>query len=818
MKIYNISFVFLLFITANSCITKHSNNNHSIPYIKSIVESNDIVFQQPPDKNKESIFGKGGLGMAIGNGRMGGLLFTGYDSLGIQLNHTDFWRHNPDTKKHPNYGARPFGLGKLSIQWDGLDSTNSRFNQTLHLHDAIVTSEIHSGDKHIAIETVFDMDDDLAIFKIKPKNLSNISIQFSGWRKSSIMRIEDNMAILYDAPGLARSADEIEYLQLLTNGKYDSLYSTQATAFYVAGQDDTNIHLTDSSATIKLDAVSGKEILIMIGSSVLEYTGVPKNPVAEVKKLINNRKEISYADFKKKHLDWWENYWHSSFVQIESTDTFAGFMENLWYMHKYTMASTYRGKYPAKFNLSLWLLSEDERDWGGGYWQFNQSPEHMAMFAANHPEYAEIYFKPLHENLDLIKKQTQEIWKHQGAFMHETHSPDGLAYLRNRQWNYNGDSLWTSLLFSSGLEIAYQMYQYAQYTGDEDYLKEKVFPFLRETALFYVHHLKMDENGKYYLYPANAHENFWAVKNPQTDLAAIRRCFPILINLCEKYGVNKAQIDTFRHVLKHLSPFFKAKVTRDYSKPIQESIVEIDTSQDVFAPCIFMNDTLVHNRHSVDTYTSWPFELTTKGHPQYQTAVNTLHNRFFQVVEYELMKEMLAAAVLQLPDETLDLAKQYVNKMVFYKNGVTWPELAANLMQTTNYMFLHSYDSLIQVFPAIPKNWDASYKLRAQGPSIVYATIKSGKIEYLGIECLKDQTLRLKNPYESKVFIMNGNDEVVSESEQEVIEWQGNKGMTYIITNDTKNKAEFTQLAPRSKNKKAKRYGERQIGIDKNDL
>jgi len=806
--------VFLILMSLFSCnenkeIKLMDSENH----IRSVVESNNIIFFSPPDKQHTSIYGKGALGMMIGNGRMGGLLFTGYDSLKIQLNHTDFWRYNPSTRMHPGYGARPFGLAKIFMAWDGFDSTNTNYKQTLNLYEAIAKTELKSGNKSLKIEPVFGLNQDLLSFKITSNNIHRIKLGLKAWRESSQMILENNMAILYDKPDLSRSPDEIDYLEKLSAGNYDSLYSTQATAILINRKDGSEFKLDGQEATAEIVLKDNDIVYITIGSIVEESSEKLPDPVKKVKNLLSEFNQTEYSNLKEAQLKWWSDYWQSSYIQIESKDSLTVMLENIWYLFKYYMAVTYKGKYPAKFNYSNWIINGDERLWGGGYWQFNQSPEHVTMFAMNHPEFANNYFNPLFDNLELIKKQTLDIWGHEGAFVHETHTPDGLSYLRNRQWNYDGDSLWTSLVFSSGLEIAYQMYQQALFMGDEEYLQNKVFPFMRETALFYVYHLKKDQKGQYYLYPANAHENFWAVKNPQTDLAAIRRCFPILTGLYDKFDASNPEKEIFTEVLHNLSPFFRAKVIRDFSKPLETSIVGIDTTKDVFAPCIFMNDTLVHNRHSVDTYTTWPFELTTILHPDYSTAVNTLNNRFFPKVEYELMKEMLPVAILQLPETARDLADQYFKAMPFPENAAAYPETLALLSQTINYMFLQSYDSLIQVFPSIPSNWNASYKLRAQGPSIIYATYDSGSVSFLRIKCLKDQKLTLKNPFNSEAYILDEENNLLKKSTENIIEWDGDKDEIYFVTKDLNKNPEFQTLSKRTANNKVFHYGGQSIGI-----
>ena len=57
------------------------------------------------------------------------------------------------------------------------------------------------------------------------------------------------------------------------------------------------------------------------------------------------------------------------------------------------------------------------------------------------------------------------------------------------------------------------------------------------------------------MYPSNAHETFWKVKNPATDMAALRYCFPSVIKASEILGVDADQRAVWQDRLDHLPPW-----------------------------------------------------------------------------------------------------------------------------------------------------------------------------------------------------------------------------------------------------------------------
>ena len=49
-------------------------------------------------------------------------------------------------------------------------------------------------------------------------------------------------------------------------------------------------------------------------------------------------------------------------------------------------------------------------------------------------------------------------------------------------------------------------------------------------------------------------------------------------------------------------------------------------------------------------------------------------------------------------------------------------------------MLMQEVDGRIILFPAWPKNWDVTFRLRASGNRVVEATMKDGKVENVRIE------------------------------------------------------------------------------------
>ena len=105
---------------------------------------------------------------------------------------------------------------------------------------------------------------------------------------------------------------------------------------------------------------------------------------------------------------------------------------------------------------------------------------------------------------------------------------------------WTGSSAWISAIY----------YDYYLYTGDEKFLKERAYPFMKESALFYEDFMVYGENGKLKSYPSNSPENnpdgdFEGAKqisvsiNSTMDFALLKELLSNLIASAEKLGIDE---------------------------------------------------------------------------------------------------------------------------------------------------------------------------------------------------------------------------------------------------------------------------------------
>ena len=107
---------------------------------------------------------------------------------------------------------------------------------------------------------------------------------------------------------------------------------------------------------------------------------------------------------------------------------------------------------------------------------------------------------------------------------------------------WTGSSAWISAIY----------YDYYLYTGDEKFLSERAYPFMKESALFYEDFMVYDERGKLKSYPSNSPENspngdFEGAKqisvaiNSTMDFALLKELLTNLISASTQLGVDEGK-------------------------------------------------------------------------------------------------------------------------------------------------------------------------------------------------------------------------------------------------------------------------------------
>lgn len=722
----------------------------------------------------------------LGNGRLGGMVWMPDGQVCFQFGHTDYWR----TGEHmdPEFGGYPVSIGRLILRREpGFAGPDGTCTLELSLAEAKATLVVERPDGRSEIDLFADMDRDVLVVRWRESGAppARAAVELQGWRESVSTEHRAGTIILREAPAATRTPDEEDYLRKLLGEEFRPVAHGQCTAVAVEGPAGT-VKADGRQIGLALSPSGPFDAVIRLATAFGAEDDLADRALAALAEVAKEPHDAMLA----RHVEWWHDFWDSSHVRLESADGSAERFEGCWYMLSYLMASSNRGRRPVKFNFGNWLTgTDDKRPWGGGYWYYNERDVMLAMLPANHPDLARNLYDMYLAAVPLLRRQAEHLFGHAGLFVPETASPDGAMYLRDRTALYGGPTKFTQLIFSTSLEVALHLYDYARYTGDERSCREEAYPFVKEVVEFFRLHMPKADDGLYHVYPANAHETWWRVKDDICDLAGLRAVLPVLIRLSEAYGLDADDRPAWREFLEHLAPLPKGKLAFE-GEPEWENrgngifglccrVTAVDAAADVYAPGVFVDDSEMHNCHPVAIYGIYPFRITHVGSADRRTGINTFRENIHRFLRDNWAGDVIVPALLGLPEEALAALTCFAE--AHWETHLDYTERYGKVATTLNAMLLQCHDDVLYLFPALPAGWDASFRLIAPGPVEVAAQRRAGQVASVRIHPLRDQTVTVVNPWP-------GGDVSVREAEGETatlrgerLTWPGRAGSVYIL-------------------------------------
>lgn len=503
------------------------------------------------------------------------------------------------------------------------------------------------------------------------------------------------------------------------------------------------------------------------------------------------------------HREWWSRFWEAAYVDLYGRE--AETLMRLWYTGLYSYASVANAAVLPKFNGGPGLVRFDDRSWGWGYWWQNTRELIWPLFAANQLRYAREY-------LDFYDRQYME-WKHRtanagklGIRMWEGAAPFRLgtaarpkvvssfdpAALEKAVANTGMETVksgYNARSLAQAVELVQLMLDYVAFSGDREYLRTTVAPWLKEAALFYLSYLRPGDDGLYHSTVSDAVEMWWKVKDPLTDLAAVRSCFWNVLNYGPEFGYEPEFLAAVRDRLEHLAPlptgiWHRRPATTEElppgTPPYTTQIVDhIEHTDACYAPAADLyDDRLVHNMENPELYLVFPLALVDGNSPQgdLERAVRTFRQRKHPN-SGGWSQCGIQAARLRLPD-TVDVIMDHVRKHQRYpyggwnspgkgladsKLGVTdapyFDAMGVNLTAVQEALLQSHCLSTpqhsdppgtgpIRLLPAVRRDWAGRFRLRARGGFLVTAEFQAQRtVTRVRVEAEHGGLLRLANPF-----------------------------------------------------------------------
>ncbi len=441
------------------------------------------------------------------------------------------------------------------------------------------------------------------------------------------------------------------------------------------------------------------------------------------------------------HKEWWARYWNKSGVRI-SEDLF----EKNWYITQYLFASCSRkGSLPMPLQ-GVWTADDGMLPpWKGDYHNdLNTEMSYYLYLKANHLEEGESFLDFLWDLVPAARDFAKSFFNAEGICLPSVMTVEGVPICGWAMYSFSpGCQIWLSQLFE----------RHYRYTGDVEFLRERAYPYMKETAKFVQCLLEEGEDGLLYLPLSSSpelHDNLpeaWIKPNSNFDLALMRFLFTQLEELCEI-----------------AAPEDKASWSETLNKLPQLAVNDKKCYR--ISP---VEDLAESHRHFSHLMALYPLRLTEYDTEENRAIIDAcvdqlelLGTGLWVGYSFGWMAQIYtlqgngegAAAQLEL------FWRYFCSPNGFhlngdYKNGgfCTWHyrpfTLEANMLaaDAVQEMLLYSGKDEIRLFPAVPERFgDVQFdNFRAQNGILVSAQLKNGSVTGVKLHADKPCSVILKN-------------------------------------------------------------------------
>lgn len=443
------------------------------------------------------------------------------------------------------------------------------------------------------------------------------------------------------------------------------------------------------------------------------------------------------------HENEWKKYWASSGVQLNDPD-----FQTWWYRMVYMLRCYSK---PGVIPAGLWAFQpNDLPNWHGDYHHnYNSWQPYWTSFVINHPDQAKPWIDYMNSMLPRLKWYAKSAYDCEGAFVGISSfafepDPEKCTSKNKRQMDMVP---WGRTLGMIGMSSQILWYHHL-YQPDRQYLKDKIYPVIREAALFFCSFAEKcprDADGKVIFGPSYSPEHGdFGVHNVPYDLAYARFSLGAGIAAAEELGCDPELIVRFRKAIEIL-PDYPTALDAD-GNPI---VVD-------WTGCKFRE--IQEHNIVVPDIPVFPGDQVTWFSPD--SIKELFRNTIKQTVHRGCNSTILlsvAKARLSISDASEDLRNYY--KPLAQPNGLFYLPMHGYYLSETvgvaagiSELLLQSVDNIIRVFPCWSKDKDATFnRLRAQGGFLVSAEQKAGEIVKIEITSTVGGTLRLLNPWTNQI-------------------------------------------------------------------
>jgi alpha-L-fucosidase 2 len=447
---------------------------------------------------------------------------------------------------------------------------------------------------------------------------------------------------------------------------------------------------------------------------------------AEALASVRKTQATGFATLLDAHRAWWHAFYPKSFVSIPDPRT-----ESFYWIQLYKLASASRPDRVPVDLLGPWYRSTG---WPRIWWNLNIEILYLPVYTGNHLELGESFTNFLDKKRANFFRNGKEIWKFDDcATVSHTTDYEGLrgdGTCAPQGYINPGDFTWA----------LHNYYLHYRYSMDESMVTDQTahgfYPLLRGSINLYLKLLKPGADGKLHL-PVLHSPEYGDDADNNYNLALLRWGCQTLIGLNRRYKFNDPLAATWQATLDTLVAY-----------PVDDKGLRVGAT---------LSFTKSH-RHWSHMLMIHPLHIMTDDQPDNRELITRSIKHWLSVDNsrevYGWSRASAASlyATLGDGDNAIDQIHRHMADARFvrpntqYIEGDPVIECSIVLNRSLQDMLLQSWGDKINVFPALPKAWDATvfHDLRAEGAFLVSAERKAGQTRWVRVKSLAGEPCRIK--------------------------------------------------------------------------
>ncbi len=480
-------------------------------------------------------------------------------------------------------------------------------------------------------------------------------------------------------------------------------------------------------------------------------------------------------------VEWYKHIWKRSWIRLPDTK-----LSRPWYWGVYqAMSARKPGKFASGY-LAPWYQSTFA-SWGYHILTFEQAKTNLGLLSTNHSELLEPWFRTLIDARQKLQRFTRDYYGMNGTAY--PHAISGTGTVVSSAITLNGTMM---NLQTTGESVKF-CWDYYDFTGDEEFLREVGYPLIKDAAIFYHEYLLTAEDGERYIFPSRTQEFTNTIglaneymTNSLIDLCMFRLTLGNAVKAARILGVDKELADEWEADLNAMRKDYPVwpdgtwktaedtdDRTLDYGPPGVTDVAPIAYTGEVDA------------RHGVSPEVMAAAAKTVK---KYIRDNEIPWDRSFGMIARLRMgdKEYGGQIIKLIPDE-YECGGNLDDLDAFYECDFSVGKGSAATSEVITEMLLQSQSGDIHVFPA----WDTSvgdaafFSLRARNAFLVSSEMREGETAYIIVTSLKGNTCRAVDVFGENVRVRNlETQEIIDfDREKDVIVFDTVKGHEYVIEN-----------------------------------